>query len=81
MGPTTLVGMAVLILFVPIVQFIMSRMLVIRRQRVHMTDQRVNIVNSMLQGVRTSTGVPRYAIFSAYQELTCDCARFFFRSK
>jgi hypothetical protein len=57
MGPTTLVGMAVLILFVPIVQFIMSRMLVIRRQRVDMTDQRVNIVNSMLQGVRTSTGV------------------------
>jgi hypothetical protein len=53
MGPTTLVGMAVLILFLPLVKFVMTRMLVIRRERVQMTDQRVNIVNAMLQGVRT----------------------------
>ena len=52
MGPTTLVGMAVLILFLPLVQFVMTRMLAIRRERVQMTDQRVNIVNAMLQGVR-----------------------------
>jgi hypothetical protein len=53
MGPTTLVGMAVLVLFLPLVKFVMTRMLVIRRERVQMTDQRVNIVNAMLQGVRT----------------------------
>lgn len=52
MGPTTIVGMACLVLFVPLVQFIASRMLAIRRKRVQMTDKRVEMVNAMLQGVR-----------------------------
>jgi hypothetical protein len=51
MGPTTIVGMACLVLFVPLVQFIASRMLAIRRKRVEMTDKRVEMVNAMLQGV------------------------------
>ena len=51
MGPTTLVGIAVLVLFVPIVERITARMLAIRHQRVKMTDARVAIVSGMLQGV------------------------------
>ena len=51
MGPTTIVGMACLVLFVPLVQFIASRMLSIRRKRVEMTDKRVEMVYVMLQGV------------------------------
>ena len=51
MGPTTLVGIAVLILFVPIVERITARMLAIRHQRVKMTDARIAIVSAMLQGV------------------------------
>ena len=52
MGPTTLVGVAVLILFVPLVERITARMLTIRQKRVVMTDERVGIVSAMLQGVR-----------------------------
>lgn len=52
MGPTTIVGMACLVLMVPLVQFIATRMLSIRRKRVEMTDKRVEMVNFMLQGVR-----------------------------
>jgi len=51
MGPITIVGMACLVLFVPLVQYIASRMLAIRRKRVEMTDKRVEMVNAMLQGV------------------------------
>lgn len=51
MGPTTIVGMAFLVLFVPLVQFIAARMLAIRRKRVELTDKRVEMVNAMLQGV------------------------------
>lgn len=51
MGPTTIVGMACLVLMVPLVQFIATRMLRVRRKRVEMTDKRVEMVNFMLQGV------------------------------
>jgi len=51
MGPTTLVGVAVLVLFVPVVQQITAKMLAIRNRRVEMTDERVGIVSAMLQGV------------------------------
>jgi len=51
MGPTTLVGVVVLILFVPMVERITARMLLIRHKRVAMTDERVGIVSAMLQGV------------------------------
>ena len=54
MGPVTLVGIAILILFVPIVQGITSKMLSIRQERVKMTDLRIGIVNSMLQGIKVT---------------------------
>lgn len=54
MGPTTLVGIAVLVLFVPLVERVTSRMLAIRHDRVKMTDKRVGIVSAMLQGVSST---------------------------
>lgn len=54
MGPVSLVGIGVLIGFVPIVERITSRMLKIRQQRVKWTDRRVDIVNAMLQGIKVT---------------------------
>jgi hypothetical protein len=53
MGPTTLVGIAVLLLFVPVVGKVTTASLAIRQKRVAMTDERIEIINAMLQGVRT----------------------------
>jgi hypothetical protein len=52
MGPTTLVGIAVLVMFVPLVERVTSRMLAIRQKRVKMTDKRIGIVSALLRGVR-----------------------------
>jgi ABC-type multidrug transport system fused ATPase/permease subunit len=54
MGPELTVGVGVLILFVPIVQQIVSRMLRIRKARSILTDTRINILASMLQGIRVT---------------------------
>lgn len=54
MGPTTIVGMVVLFLFVPVVQKIASRMLKIRHIRAKLTDERVETVNAMLQGIKVT---------------------------
>ena len=54
MGPTTIVGMLVLFLFVPVVQKIASRMLKIRHIRAKLTDERVEMVNAMLQGIKVT---------------------------
>lgn len=51
MGPSTLVGMAVLFLFVPLVKGVASAMLAIRHKRAKLSDERVETVNAMLQGV------------------------------
>jgi ABC-type multidrug transport system fused ATPase/permease subunit len=51
MGPTTLVGLVVLFLFLPIFERIGRRIQTARQSRVKLTDQRVDIVNAMLQGV------------------------------
>jgi hypothetical protein len=51
MGPTTLVGLAVLMMFVPVVERVATFMLFYRQKRVQITDRRVGIVSSMLQGV------------------------------
>ena len=53
-GPTTLVGVAVLMAFVPIVERVTSKMLQIRQQRAAMTDQRIEIVSTMLQGIKVT---------------------------
>ena len=54
MGPTTLAGIAVLILMVPIVQWITKQMFQIRQKRIHMTDQRIQIASSMLRGIKVT---------------------------
>ena len=53
-GPSMAVGIALLVLFVPVVQIISNRMMEIRKQRVRVTDQRVEIVNAMLQGIKVT---------------------------
>jgi ABC-type multidrug transport system fused ATPase/permease subunit len=52
MGPVTLVGIGVLVAFVPVVERITSTMLKIRQQRASWTDKRLGIISAMLQGVR-----------------------------
>ena len=54
MGPELIVGVFVLIGFVPIVKMIVSRMLKIRKQRAILTDERINIITAMLQGIRVT---------------------------
>eukprot|EP00522_Entomoneis_paludosa_P016423 CAMPEP_0172447702 /NCGR_PEP_ID=MMETSP1065-20121228/6951_1 /TAXON_ID=265537 /ORGANISM="Amphiprora paludosa, Strain CCMP125" /LENGTH=1365 /DNA_ID=CAMNT_0013199065 /DNA_START=11 /DNA_END=4108 /DNA_ORIENTATION=+ len=52
MGPVTLVGICVLISFLPIGTFVTAKMLAIRKKRVKKTDERIEIVSSMLQGIK-----------------------------
>jgi ABC-type multidrug transport system fused ATPase/permease subunit len=54
MGPTTLAGIAVLILMVPVVQWITKQMFHIRQKRINMTDQRIQIASSMLRGIKVT---------------------------
>jgi ABC-type multidrug transport system fused ATPase/permease subunit len=54
MGPELTVGVGVLIIFVPVVQQMVSRMLRIRKARSILTDTRINILASMLQGIRVA---------------------------
>ncbi|GKY95413.1 hypothetical protein MPSEU_000502800 [Mayamaea pseudoterrestris] len=54
MGPTTLVGIAVLLMFVPVVGKVTSVSLAIRQKRVTKTDERIEIINAMLQGIKVT---------------------------
>lgn len=54
MGPELVVGVALLILFLPIVQFFVKRMLRLRKERSKLTDVRINILTAMLQGIRVT---------------------------
>ena len=51
LGPTTLIGVVVLLLMVPAVERVASSMLAIRHERIKFTDKRVEITNAMIQGV------------------------------
>jgi len=51
LGPTTLIGVVVLLCMVPIVERVASAMLSIRQERIKLTDKRVEISNAMIQGV------------------------------
>ena len=51
MGPTTIVGLAILVIFVPFIERVASKMLSYRHRRVKKTDERVEIISAMLQGV------------------------------
>ena len=54
LGPSSLVGVAVLIGFVPIVERVMAGMMTFRTKRVALTDSRVELVASMLRGMRVT---------------------------
>ena len=54
LGPSTLVGIAVLIGFVPLIERVTAKMLKVRGKRVIYTDQRVEIVSNMLQGIKVT---------------------------
>jgi ABC-type multidrug transport system fused ATPase/permease subunit len=54
MGPTTLAGIAVLILFVPAVRWITQQMILIRQKRIKSTDERIQIASSMLRGIKVT---------------------------
>lgn len=51
LGWTTLIGVAVLMLFVPIIRGVTTSMITIRSKRVKFTDLRIKLCTSMLQGV------------------------------
>jgi ABC-type multidrug transport system fused ATPase/permease subunit len=54
LGPATLVGIVVLIGFVPLIERVTARMLAVRQKRAKFTDQRVEIVSNMLQGIKVT---------------------------
>lgn len=54
MGITTFIGIFVLILFVPIVDRITRIILYIRKQRIQQTDHRIQMITTMLQGIKVT---------------------------
>ena len=54
MGPTTLVGVAVLFTFVPLTTTITAKMIAVRKKRVQVSDERIEIINGMLQGIKVT---------------------------
>ena len=54
MGPVTLIGILILLLFVPLASFVTNKMLHVRQERVKVTDQRIEIASNMLQGIKTA---------------------------
>mmetsp|Transcript_25521 Transcript_25521/g.55782 ORF Transcript_25521/g.55782 Transcript_25521/m.55782 type:complete len:1460 (+) Transcript_25521:445-4824(+) len=52
LGPTILVGMASMFLLIPVVQFVVQKMMHIRKKRVAMTDRRIQATTAMLQGIK-----------------------------
>lgn len=53
-GPEMVIGVFILILFLPIIKVIVSNMLRIRKERSKLTDVRINLLTSMLQGIRVT---------------------------
>jgi ATP-binding cassette subfamily C (CFTR/MRP) protein 1 len=54
LGPSVLVGIVVLIGFLPIINVITSRMIKVRMKRVRYSDLRVEVVSNMLQGIKVT---------------------------
>ena len=50
-GPELVAGIVVLVLFLPIIKVIVRNMLSIRKERSQLTDKRMQIITSMLQGI------------------------------
>ena len=53
MGPVTLIGIFILLLFVPMASFVTNKMLRVRQERVKVTEKRIEIASNMLQGMKT----------------------------
>lgn len=54
LGPSILVGIAVLVGFLPIINVITSKMMRVRSMRIRCSDKRVEIVSNMLQGIKVT---------------------------
>lgn len=54
LGPGFVLGIVVMLLFLPIVKSIVSSMVNVRKERSSLTDVRINILTTMLQGVRVT---------------------------
>jgi ABC-type multidrug transport system fused ATPase/permease subunit len=54
MGPELVIGVVLLIAFLPIVQFFVTHMMALRKERSKLTDVRINILTAMLQGIRVT---------------------------
>ncbi|CAJ1954764.1 unnamed protein product [Cylindrotheca closterium] len=54
LGPSIFIGIAVLICFVPLIQKITEQMLKARGKRIKFTDERINLVSNMLQGIKVA---------------------------
>ena len=52
LGPTILIGMASMFLLIPVVQYVVQKMMHIRKKRVAMTDRRIQATTAMLQGIK-----------------------------
>ena len=52
LGPTVLVGMGSMFLYLPIVQYVVQKMMHIRKKRVELTDGRIQATTAMLQGIK-----------------------------
>ena len=47
-------GIAILLLFLPVVQVVVARMLHVRNERSKLTDVRIQVLSTMLQGIRVT---------------------------
>eukprot|EP00816_Leptocylindrus_hargravesii_P007452 CAMPEP_0196807870 /NCGR_PEP_ID=MMETSP1362-20130617/7854_1 /TAXON_ID=163516 /ORGANISM="Leptocylindrus danicus, Strain CCMP1856" /LENGTH=1401 /DNA_ID=CAMNT_0042181965 /DNA_START=94 /DNA_END=4299 /DNA_ORIENTATION=- len=54
MGPITLIGILVLICFAPAMECIVRKMVAARKQRAKLTDERIEIISAMLQGIKVT---------------------------
>ncbi|KZV84227.1 ATP-dependent bile acid permease [Exidia glandulosa HHB12029] len=52
LGPSALVGLAVLVLAIPVQGFFVGRMMNLRRHNVESTDKRVRLMQEVIQGIR-----------------------------
>lgn len=54
MGPELTIGIAILIAFLPVVRYLVNRMLVIRKERSRLADVRIDLLTAMLQGIQVT---------------------------
>ena len=54
MGVTTILGIVILALMLPIIKMVTSWMAIVREKRMRFTDERINVVSAMLQGIKVT---------------------------